>query len=68
LPILLPGIGAQAGDLIGSIRAGVDARGGSLLASASRSILYAGTDANFADKAREEAENLRNQINAIRVV
>lgn len=68
LPILLPGIGAQAGDLIGSIRAGVDARGGSLLASASRSILYAGTDANFADKAREEAENLRNQIDAIRVV
>ncbi len=68
LPILLPGIGAQAGDLIGSIRAGVDARGGSLLASASRSILYAGTDANFADKAREEAENLRNQINAIRVI
>jgi orotidine-5'-phosphate decarboxylase len=67
LPILLPGIGAQAGDLEGSIRAGVDAHGGALIASASRSILYAGSGVDFATVARAEAEKLRNQINAIRV-
>lgn len=67
LPILLPGIGAQQGDLEGSIRAGVDARGGGLIASASRSILYAGSGVDFATQARTEAEKLRNQINAIRV-
>jgi len=67
LPILLPGVGAQAGDLEGSIRAGVDACGGALMASASRSILYAGSGVDFATLARAEAEKLRNQINAIRV-
>jgi orotidine-5'-phosphate decarboxylase len=67
LPILLPGIGAQAGDLEGSIRAGTDAQGGALIASASRSILYAGSGVDFATAARAEAEKLRNQINAIRV-
>jgi orotidine-5'-phosphate decarboxylase len=67
LPILLPGIGAQAGDLEGSIRAGIDAQGGALLASASRSILYAGSGVDFATIARAEVEKLRNQINIIRV-
>ena len=67
LPILLPGIGAQAGDLEGSVRAGLDVHGGALLASASRSILYAGAGVDFATKSRAEAERLRNQINAIRV-
>jgi orotidine-5'-phosphate decarboxylase len=67
LPILLPGIGAQQGDLDGSIRAGVDVRGGGLIASASRSILYAGSGVDFATQARAEAEKLRNQINAVRV-
>lgn len=67
LPILLPGIGAQQGDLDGSIRAGVDTHGGGLIVSASRSILYAGSGVDFATQARAEAEKLRNQINAIRV-
>jgi orotidine-5'-phosphate decarboxylase len=67
LPILLPGIGAQQGDLEASVRAGVDAHGKGLLASASRSILYAGSGVDFATHARTEAEKLRNQINALLV-
>ncbi|CAA9555433.1 MAG: Orotidine 5'-phosphate decarboxylase, partial [uncultured Thermomicrobiales bacterium] len=49
LPILLPGVGAQGGDVAASVRAGCDATGGGLLVSAGRSIIYAGTGAGFAD-------------------
>lgn len=42
LPILLPGIGAQGGDLEASVAAGLDALGRGLLVSASRSVIYAG--------------------------
>lgn len=66
LPILVPGIGAQGGDLEGSVRAGVDARGQGLLVSASRSVLYASSADDFADAARQEAERLRDAINARR--
>ena len=43
-PILLPGIGAQAGDLEASLRSGLDSRGLGLIVSASRSVIYAGKD------------------------
>ncbi len=42
VPFLVPGIGAQGGDLQGVLAAGLDARGAGLLISASRSIIYAG--------------------------
>ena len=41
LPILLPGIGAQGGDLCASIASGLDSRGGGLIITSSRQILYA---------------------------
>jgi orotidine-5'-phosphate decarboxylase len=63
LPILLPGIGAQGGDLAGSVRAGVDRQGQGLLVSASRSVLYASSGRDFAQAARREAERLRAAIN-----
>jgi orotidine-5'-phosphate decarboxylase len=40
MPILMPGIGAQGGDVQAAVSAGVDSHGGNLLVSASRSILY----------------------------
>lgn len=64
MPILLPGIGAQGGDLEASVAAGVDAQGGGLLVSASRSVLYASAGEDFAAAARAEAERLRAAINA----
>jgi len=65
-PILLPGVGAQAGDLARSVQAGLDADGGGTLVNASRTVLYASSDLNWQSAARAEAENLRSAINAAR--
>ena len=62
LPILLPGIGAQGGDLEASVAAGVDASGRGLLVSASRSVIYAGDG----EAIRAEALGLARAINRIR--
>jgi orotidine-5'-phosphate decarboxylase len=58
---LIPGVGAQGGDLEAICRVGVNAYGG-LLINASRSILYAGNGADFAEKARAEAERMNALI------
>jgi orotidine-5'-phosphate decarboxylase len=65
-PILVPGIGAQQGELAASVRAGIDARGRGLFVSASRGVTYASKGADFAEAARREATRLRDEINAVR--
>jgi orotidine-5'-phosphate decarboxylase len=67
-PILLPGIGTQAGDLKASLHAGLDDRGLGLLVSSSRSVLYSGPDhdADWTVAVRAEAARLREEINAVR--
>ena len=64
MPLLVPGIGAQGGDLRTVLEAGLDARGQGLVINASRSVLYAGTD-NFALAAREAAVRLRDSISTL---
>jgi orotidine-5'-phosphate decarboxylase len=64
LPLLVPGVGAQGGDLAAATRASVDRHGERAIISASRSILYAGSAADFPDAARHEALRLREEINA----
>ena len=54
---LIPGIGAQGGDLEAICAAGLNKDGG-LLINASRSVLYASSDADFAEKANQEAATL----------
>jgi orotidine-5'-phosphate decarboxylase len=66
LPVLVPGIGRQGGDLEGAIRAGLDSQGQGLLLSASRSIIYASDGMDFAQQARREARRLHREINRIR--
>ncbi|HUZ02215.1 MAG TPA: orotidine-5'-phosphate decarboxylase [Thermomicrobiaceae bacterium] len=66
LPILVPGVGAQQGNLEATVRAGLDARDAGLLISASRAITYAGSDRKFAAAARDAAQVLRDQINRAR--
>jgi orotidine-5'-phosphate decarboxylase len=63
MPILIPGIGTQGGDLEAAVRDGVDANGLGAIISASRSIIYAGKGPDFADAARAAAQTLRGQIN-----
>lgn len=55
LPILVPGIGAQGGDVDATVAAGRDSAGLGLAISTSRAVLYASAGADFADAARAEA-------------
>lgn len=64
LPILIPGIGAQGGDLVDSVRSGVDASGRLAVINASRSVIYASGSADYAAAARRAASTLRDEINA----
>jgi orotidine-5'-phosphate decarboxylase len=65
-PILLPGVGAQAGDLERSVQAALDADGGGAIVNISRSLLYASRGPDWQTAARAEAEALRSAINAAR--
>lgn len=60
---LVPGVGAQGGDLAAVARFGMNNRCG-LLVNSSRGILYAGQGEDFADKAREAAQELQGQMAA----
>jgi orotidine-5'-phosphate decarboxylase len=66
MPLLVPGIGAQGGDVEAVVRNGCTADGRGLLISSSRAILYAGHDADFAAAAREATLALRDSINRFR--
>jgi orotidine-5'-phosphate decarboxylase len=66
MPLLIPGVGAQGGDLASAVGYGVDARGEKAIINVSRQILYASREKNFALAARNVAEKLRNQINECR--
>ena len=65
MPILIPGVGSQAGDLWRAVINGTDAQGRRAIISASRSITYAGSGPDFAEAARREASALRDSINDI---
>jgi len=67
MPLLVPGIGAQGGDVEAVLRHGRTADGTGLMISSSRAILYAGKGEDFAAAARNAAETLRDQINRCRV-
>jgi orotidine-5'-phosphate decarboxylase len=62
LPILVPGVGAQGGDLQAAVRLHQQASSRAFVINASRSVLYAGVGAGFADAARAEAERLHHAI------
>jgi orotidine-5'-phosphate decarboxylase len=71
MPFLVPGVGAQGGDVAAAVSNGQTADGTGLIISSSRGILYAGCDgkggaAAFSGAARSAAQTLREQINASR--
>jgi len=66
VPLLVPGIGAQGGDIEATVRAGRTADGRGLMINSSRAILYAGHDENFAAAARKVALDTRDAINLYR--
>ncbi len=63
MPLLVPGIGAQGGDIEATVKAGRTADGTGLMINSSRAILYAGKDEDFAAAAHKVAEETRAAIN-----
>ncbi len=63
---LLPGIGAQGGDIGVSVEAALDARAGGVLPAVARQILYASSGADFAEAAAKTALEIRDRANAAR--
>jgi orotidine-5'-phosphate decarboxylase len=66
LPLLIPGVGAQQGDLAAAVRAGLDASGAGIIVNASRAVTYASTGKDYPEAARRAAEALRSSIEAAR--
>jgi orotidine-5'-phosphate decarboxylase len=66
LPFLVPGVGAQGGDIEQVVRAGQTADGAGLIVSSSRAILYASSGADFASAARAATASLRDTVNRSR--
>ncbi len=63
MPLLVPGIGAQGGDIEATLRAGKTVDGAGLMINSSRAILYAGKGEDFASAARKTALQTRDDIN-----
>jgi orotidine-5'-phosphate decarboxylase len=66
VPFLVPGVGAQGGDVAAAVRAGRTADGLGMVLNSSRGILYAGSGEGFAEAAGEAARRLRDEINLYR--
>ena len=66
LPFLVPGVGAQGGDVEAVVRKGATHDGGGLIISSSRAILYAGSGSDYAASARAAAQSQRDEINRYR--
>jgi orotidine-5'-phosphate decarboxylase len=68
LPLLIPGVGAQGGDAVATIRAGHRTQGGTttgpVIVNSSRAVLYASGGSDFAAAARAEALRTREVLNA----
>jgi len=63
MPLLIPGVGAQGGDVEAVVKNGLAADGAGLLVSSSRAILYASNGDDYAEAAMSAAKALRDEIN-----
>jgi orotidine-5'-phosphate decarboxylase len=63
MPFLIPGIGAQGGELASTAHYGVDSKGEKAIINSSRQIIFASQEPDFAHAARRVAAELRDQIN-----
>ncbi|HMS22342.1 MAG TPA: orotidine-5'-phosphate decarboxylase [Candidatus Levybacteria bacterium] len=66
MTFLIPGIGAQGGDLEKTLQAGLTKDKKGLMIHSARGIIFSGDDKYFAESARSEALKLKNAINAFR--
>lgn len=68
LPLLIPGVGAQGGDLAAAVRYGVDTAGELAIINSSRQVLYASRARDFASAARAVAQRLVAEIGEARAM
>ena len=66
MPFLVPGVGAQGGDVEQIIKNGRGKNSDALIISSSRAILYASSGTDFAEAARAAAMKQRDEINRYR--
>lgn len=66
LPLLIPGIGAQGGDIEATVRAGRTAAGTGMLINSSRAILYASAGDDWREAAAHTAKATRDAINNVK--
>ncbi len=70
MPLLIPGVGAQGGDAVATVKAGWRGSGGDttapIVVSSSRAILYASSGADFAEAARRAAQATRATLQSAR--
>ncbi len=66
MPLLIPGVGAQAGDLERTVLDGTDAAGERVLINSSRGVIFASSGDDWRDAARRAAAELRDAINVYR--
>lgn len=67
MTFLVPGIGAQGGDVEKTVKAGLNTQKAGLMIHSARGIIFASREEDFAQKAREETEKLKNEINKYRI-
>ena len=66
MPFLVPGIGAQGGDIEAAVINGRTESGAGMIINSSRGIIYAASGPDFAEAARQETDRLRKAINRYR--
>lgn len=66
MPLLVPGIGAQGGDIAAVMKNGLDSNGNGLMINSSRGIIYVSKGEDFAEAAGKAAKELRDSINTYR--
>ncbi|MDS1140522.1 orotidine-5'-phosphate decarboxylase [Pusillimonas sp. SM2304] len=66
MPLLIPGIGAQGGDIPSTVQAGRDSQGTGMMINSSRAILYASGGDDWREAAAHAARATRDAINAVR--
>jgi orotidine-5'-phosphate decarboxylase len=67
MPFLVPGVGAQGGDIALAVSNGQTADGTGLILSSSRGVLYASSGDDFTAAARSATQALREQVSASRM-
>lgn len=66
MPFLIPGIGAQGGDLEKTVENGIDSQGEGMIIHSARGIIFASQAENFAQTARQKTLELKEEINKYR--